>query len=174
MKNSIAISLLCLAVGIIYYCVYQGLLIIKLPSSIKQDEYCAVQVSKKNVIIYYFSQGIKTESVSVMWSTDKSQALQTLVKSWLAVLDDAECMPKKFSLQTAMVSGTDAYVSFSHSPFDKDESVYDKWMRIESLLKTIKVHNLGIAQVHFLVHHNPLNDPHLDFSRAWPISGFSD
>ena len=69
-------------------------------------------------------------------------------------------------------SGNDAYISFDRAIFAKNESTFDKWMWVEWLLKTIRMAQIGIAQIHVFVHHQPLIDVHLDFSQAWPTHGF--
>ena len=176
MNKAIALVITCvfLMMGIIYFSINHGLIIIKFPSSLRSDDSAVITHEvKKDFIIYFWSKdSFKTEKVSLLWSSDKAQALKTLVSSWVTVLDDTECMPKKFSLATVMVSGTDAYISFTHTLFDNQESMHEKWMRVESLLKTIKASGLPIANVHLSVHHKPINDPHLDFSHAWPVTGF--
>jgi hypothetical protein len=45
-------------------------------------------------------------------------------------------------------------------------------MLIEGLFKTIALNNIHVAQVQLLVHHQLLQDAHLDFSLPWPIHGF--
>ena len=75
----------------------------------------------------------------------QSSGIKTLVSSWVTVLEDIEYMPKKFSIFTVMVSGTDAYITFSRAIFDNRDPTHEKWMRVESLLKTIKASRLPIA-----------------------------
>ena len=75
-------------------------------------------------------------------------------------------------LTSRQIMWNKAYISFDRSIAAKNESTYDAWMRVEGLLKTIRAANLGISRVNFFVHHQPLVDAHLDFSKSWPIHGF--
>jgi hypothetical protein len=83
-------------------------------------------------------------------------------------------MEKKVSLQSVVPSpsGVEAYISFDRNPFTKNQSTYEKFMWIEGLLKTVRENGIQLQSIYFLVHHQPLTDFHLDFSNAWPISGF--
>ena len=53
-----------------------------------------------------------------------------------------------------------------------NDIIFKKWMMIEGVLKTLRENNITVKDVHFLVQHQPLSDPHLDFSVAWPLHGF--
>jgi hypothetical protein len=83
-------------------------------------------------------------------------------------------MTKTVSLQSAMLSPAqhELYISFTRNPLEKEKSIQEKWLFIEGLLKTIRENGLMLQAIHFLVQHQPLNDPHLDFSKPWPLQGF--
>ena len=87
--------------------------------------------------------------------------------------DDERIVTKKTVLQSALLSqsGT-AYISFDHNVLSKEDPIFKKWMIIEGLLKTIHTNEIPIQQVQFLIQHQQLNDPLLDFSLPWPIHGF--
>lgn len=51
-------------------------------------------------------------------------------------------------------------------------SIHAKLMWVEGLLKTIHSSGLALQSVHFLHNHQPLQDPHLDFTNPWPVHGF--
>lgn len=178
MKVSTAlwISIGCLGIGIIYCALQKHLIIIQFPS---HGTYTTVQesraASKKNVMIYYWTQGaFKHESTMVLFSDNKADTLHHIVTSWLTVLEQSGCLRKKIGLETVMISSSasDAYISFDRTIFTKNEPAFEKWMRVEGLLKTINTAQLGIARIHLFVHHQPLTDAHLDFSQPWPSHGF--
>jgi hypothetical protein len=99
--------------------------------------------------------------------------MQYLINAWLTLLDEENVMSKKVTLQSALMSAHGhLYVSFDRNPFDENSPTYDTWMWIEGLLKTIRENEPSIQSVHFLVHHHPMEDNHLDFSNPWPITGF--
>ena len=83
-------------------------------------------------------------------------------------------MEKKVVVQTVLLSASDqvAYLSFDSGPLSEESSTFDKWMLIEGLFKTIRKNNVPLEQIQLLVHHQLMKDPHLDFSKPWPIDGF--
>jgi len=83
-------------------------------------------------------------------------------------------MEKKITVQTVLLSTSDqvAYLSFDSDPLSKESSTFDKWMLIEGLLKTIRENSVRLQQIQLLVHHQLMQDPHLDFSKPWPVDGF--
>lgn len=168
--------LLSLLAGVLYFAYHQKWIVIQVPGNLTSKESCALTTShKKNISIYYYDQGqIKSETTPIIVSDDKTTTLRQIVTNWLIVLDEAGCCSKKISLESVMLSasGTQAYLSFSRSLLDKKDSTHSNWMRLETLLKTIKQSNLNIAHICFMVHHQPMLDTHLDFSQPWPIHGF--
>lgn len=162
--------------GICYFAYLHQWIIIQLPGQVTATETTlAANVIKKNVSIYYWHQGhTKSETTQLILSDDKSSTLRPIITSWLKVLDEAGCCAKKIAIETVMISpsGNEAYISFNRGLAEKNDSTYNSWMRIESLLKTIKSSDLNIQRVHFLVHHKPMSDAHLNFSQPWPIHGF--
>ena len=168
----------CLAVGIAYYALQTGLVIIQVPSyGIDRSNNEYVGTTQKNIMLYYWSQGsFKHEATTVIDSDNKADTLRYIVTSWLTVFEQSGCLAKKIGLETVMLSSSesDVYISFERTIFAKNEPTFDKWMCAEALLKTIHDARVGINRVHFFVHHQPLVDAHLDFSQAWPIHGFMD
>lgn len=178
LSTALWISLFCLGIGIVYYALQKRLIIIQLPSSItKSSSPQSHAPSKKNLMIYYWAQGsFKHESTSIIASDNKADTLRYIVTSWLTILEQSGSLPKKVGLEAVMLSssGSDAYISFDRTIFAKNEPTFDKWMRVEGLLKTINAGQLGVSRIHLFVHHQPVQDPHLDFSQAWPIHGFME
>jgi hypothetical protein len=130
---------------------------------------------KKSVSLWYFKDDMYNhEEKDIIVSPHKQKTLHYLLTSWLSLLDEEHIYHKKISLESVMVDHTesDAFISFNRNPFDAHSSIYEKWMFIESLLKTIDDAQLNIQQVMILHHGAPLKDEHLDFSRPWPIQGF--
>ena len=111
-----------------------------------------------------------------MWSEKKVETVQYIVNQWLNVLDEEEILDKKVLLQHVSLNSSEsiAYLSFDRYPFDRESSTHQKHMIIESLLKTIRESSLQIPFFHFLVHHKPMIDTHLDFTHPWPLHGFME
>jgi hypothetical protein len=176
LSTAIVASLCCLLAGSVYYGIQKRIIIIQLPSYSSQNKSAQEMPmqTKRNVVVHYWSQGaFKQESITILESESKAETLRYIVTNWLTILEQTGLLQKKVGLETVMISqALDAYISFDRSIAAKNESTYDAWMRVEGLLKTIRAANLGISRVNFFVHHQPLVDAHLDFSKSWPIHGF--
>ncbi len=131
--------------------------------------------TKQPIQLYYWhDQRWHTEKQELIWSTNTTENLHTVVSSWLSILDAEQIIPKKTTLQAATIlpNKQAAYLSFDRNLLPKEWSTYHKWMLVEGLLKTIRENNISIECISFLVHHQPLHDPHLDFTNPWPVTGF--
>lgn len=169
------LSIFSIGVGLIYFGIQKQIIIIRIPSYTAKQILGEGQVQqKRNITLSYWFQGsFKQEPITVIDAENPSDTLRYIVTNWLILLDQTAALSKKVSLESVMISSShDAYISFDHSIFTKNEPTYEKWMRVESLLKTIRAANMGISRVYIHVHHRPLLDVHLDFSRAWPVHGF--
>ncbi|MCX5922710.1 MAG: hypothetical protein NTX86_05295 [Candidatus Dependentiae bacterium] len=179
-KNSlIALSLICAVVGALLYALHQEWIIIRsTPTAdhVALQEQAQTAIAKKKVTLYFWRNAAwHHETIELIWSDNKAENLQYLINSWLTLLNEEALMTKKVSLQAVLLGSQDmAYVSFDRYPFSKEATLHNKWLLIEGLLKTIRENGIKITGVHFLVNHKPLIDPHLDFSKEWPLSGFSD
>ncbi len=133
--------------------------------------------SKKQTITLNFWQqnSWHTEQVSLLLSDNKAANMQQVVSRWLQLLHEEKITKKKVALQSATITfdKQELIISFDRAPWNKESSTYEKWMVVEGLFKTIKAIDSSIKKVRFLVNQIPLQDPHLDFTNAWPISGFA-
>lgn len=131
--------------------------------------------SKKQVNLFFWNrQSWKKETQELLWTEDTARNIQHLINAWLSLLDEEKLLKKKIGLETALLSpsGHEAYLSFDRNPLSKEQTIFEKWMIIEGLLKTLRENEVSLQRVQLLVHHKPLNDRHLDFSKPWPLGGF--
>jgi hypothetical protein len=174
--QQIALLLISFLIGFIYFAFNQGWIVINPSSAQSQAEATALSLksTKKQMNLIFWNEGKwDKESVEIIATADPALTVQHLVTSWLTLLDEEGAMSHKITLQAALMSANrQLYLSFDRTPFDENSSTHDKWMWIEGVLATIKENEPAVHSVHFLVHHLPLEDNHLDFSNAWPISGF--
>ena len=161
--------------GMFFYGIYQELIIIHF-GTFKKTVIQETKKAERKVIDLHFwkNNSWKKESVQIMWSEDKAATLHYIVNQWLNVLDEEEILDKKVILQDVCLnqSKTIGYLSFDRYPFNRESSTHNKYMMIEGLLKTVRESSLQIQQLHFLIHHKPLVDPHLNFAHPWPLHGF--
>lgn len=130
---------------------------------------------KQTVQLFWYQDRWVQEPVEIIAShTDTAQTIQHLVERWLSWLDEERHIDRKVSLQSAMLTpnGQEVMLSFDRTPFGTESTVREKLAWVESLLKTMRDNGVKAQQVRFLVHHQELQDYHLDFSFAWPVIGY--
>ncbi|MCF7900503.1 hypothetical protein K9K77_03265 [Candidatus Babeliales bacterium] len=174
-KKNYIIGLGALCSGMIFFCLYQELLIIHWGMLIKPEFKKEIIAERKKINLYFWKdERWKKESVEIMWSKDQAATLHYALNQWLNLLDEEEILDKKVLLQYVSLNDSEStvYLSFDRYPFDLESSTHQKHMIIESLLKTVREADIKIPFFHFLVHHKPIIDSHLDFTHPWPIHGF--
>lgn len=170
---------LCSLIGA-FFCAYQnGWLIICLPLAQQQQRtiHIAATISRKKVVATWWHENSwQTESIELVWSTDKNAALEALVRAWVALIDEENNEIKPCVVQTAMFGVREkiAYISCDRNPFDKQSAMYNKLRWFDGLAKTLLASGLTCSHIQLLVNHKPLLDAHLDFSKPWPVTGFID
>ena len=174
------LSFIGLLLSIITFAWYHDLLIINLPTHATMQHKTTNQTIHKKVALFYTKNNKQqAEERELLWSKNIEDATSTLVQAWLALLEEEEILTKKITVQEAALcaSGQELLISFDQSPFDKEAATGKKIIFIEDLLKTLRTalaqsSNKHIQKIRFLVNHKPLQDPHLDFSQPWALTGF--
>jgi len=171
----IGLSILSCIIGMIMFALFQGWIIIRYPCGANLHDKLTLipTVSKKKVKLSFWNNDTwNNEETELIWSDDKADNIRYLINNLLNLMYEEDASSKKISLETVMISpaGQEAFLSFDRNPLRKEAPTYEKWMIIESILKTIQNNEIAIQSIRFLVHHKPLNDYHLDFSKAWAIN----
>ncbi len=171
-KISITCIITCIGGALLFAYQYEWI-IIRLPQSTHIPEQ-QTKIKRIAQLHYWQDHRWHTETEELIWSGQTMQTIHQLVTNWLSLLDAEQITPKKITLQSTSIApnNQDVYISFDRNPFAKEWSIHTKLMLIEGLLKTIRSNNIEISHISFLIHHQPLQDPHLDFSVPWPIFGF--
>ena len=173
-KHIIAVSLL---IGMFFCAFYSGMLVIRSPFYTQQEKELLQkkEAVKKNIqLCFWHNNRWQQETISILWHNTHEQNLYHIITNWLNWAQEENVLQKKVALQTVLLSasGNEAFLSFDQVPFDEQDATHTQWMFVESLLKTLRDNNITIAHIRFLVHHQPLEDDHLDFTNAWPLNGF--
>lgn len=173
-RHWIIVSMISFCMAFIFYAFYHQWIIFRLPCNNTIASITPELIQKKSLIFYYFHDDKwKTEKQEMLWSDDKEKNILHIINAWLTVLDEEHITTKKTTLQSVLITSSDhAYLSFDRTILNKEETIFKKWILVEGLLKTLKENDIAITHVQFLVQHQPLQDPHLDFSLPWPIHGF--
>lgn len=174
MKNihTLAISLSCFIIGLCAFAYSNGWILLCYPSRATQERNTAQQfcVQRKTMKLFFWKHNHwNNETVQLLQTEDTTQNIQCLLNNLLTLLDEENIMDKRVTVQSALVSNNKhMYISFDRNPFNNDDSTYKKILLIEQIIKTIRENNIPFQDVYFLVHHQPINDYHLDFSNPWP------
>jgi len=160
--------------ALLFFAVYNQLILFRAPWA-SFNIISSLEIIQKKEIIYYYFHGDKwkTEKQEMLWSDTVEKNIVHIVNAWLVLLDEERIIEKKITVQSALMSSAQCvYLSFDNNILGKHETIFKKWMLIEGLFKTIALNNIPVVQVQLLVHHQLLQDAHLDFSLPWPIHGF--
>ena len=175
--NYLALGSSALLLGLLLGAWQQGWISFHTPwSSAAPSENSTNHSQKRMVTLHYWqAPSWHTETRELLWQNRPQRDLKHLVTLWLDFLSNEQLLPQKTTLQTALLDPQTQtlYLSFASELFTTQQSTYDKLMLIEGLLKTVREHQPALTHVQFLLQHQPLPDPQLDFTSAWPIAGFA-
>jgi hypothetical protein len=174
-QSYVLLTLIFLGCGMLIFALTRGWIVIKFPEKYNYiQNYSSLPMSKKSVKLYFWHNNKwQHETIQLIWSQDLSKNLEYLINNWLSLLDDEHIIDKKVMLQTALLTQSNsAYLSFDRSLFGKEDTTHQKLLLLQGLFKTIKENGIDIQGINFLVQHQPMIDPHLDFSNPWPLNGF--
>lgn len=154
--------------GLIWFALQSNLIIIRWPQ--KPTLAASLNATREIPLWYYkYNQWI-ARAETVIWPTHPQNQLEIVTQSWLHQLSD-ESLIKMVSLQATLLSRDQktVYLSFTKSPFNKQQSIDSKLKIIEGLSKTLKEALPSVQGIQLLVNHKPLQDPHLDFLQPWSL-----
>lgn len=177
MKNIkfIFISTVFLLCGVLFFLNQESWIIInvtKPKTAIKTNNF---HIQAKETPLWIFSQGkFQKETTEIIFSNDHAQTIKLLINNWLATLEEENIINKQITVHSVILSpsGQDAFICLTDSPLEKQISTHTKLMIIESMLKTLKDAQLDLVHIRLLVHHQPMQDAHLNFNISWPIHGY--
>ncbi|MBM17787.1 MAG: hypothetical protein CL947_01805 [Epsilonproteobacteria bacterium] len=164
-------------VGSLFYLQQESWIIITSPFDYdnKINPIAKKYTSYKTVTLYAWNQNhLKQEVTDIIYSDNVSQNLKQLINSWFLFLDDEDIMTQETYVESVILSPSkqEAFISLNQIPFEGSWSTYQKLFWIEGMLTTIKNNKIPITAIRLLVHHQPLQDDHLNFAIPWPITGF--
>jgi len=173
-QKMVLLSSIAIGLGALFFAYQQEWILIRLPQ-VAHATQSNISKTKRPITIYFWHENQwHEEKQDVLWSNESEENLFYLVTNWLNTLDAEDVTNQKVLLEMATLSpsGSDAYLSFDRNPFDPQWPIFEKWMWIEGLLKTINAQPFPMQNIYFLVNHKPLSDKHILVTHPWPISGF--
>ncbi len=165
--SAFIVSILC---AVTFFAMQQDLLIWRGPLDI--SAYHKTEHTCKEIKLHYWQHDqSKHEAIQQIWVEDEQQNLHYLINRWLTFLYDEECITHKIHAESTMLnpSHTELFISFDRKPFTKEQPIVQKIQFVKALFATIAPVS-SIKQMRFLVRHQPVMDPHLDFEVSWSIN----
>lgn len=177
LKNYLIISSITFLLGLLTYGYLNSWIVLRFPSRAQNQEQsqAAPATSKKKVSLFYWKhEQWRKETTQMTWYQEPDKNIESITKAWLSVLEDEGLITIPVRLQSVLIapSKSHVYISFDRNLLPQDGAIYEKWLRIEALLKTIRENGIQVTHIQFLVDHQPMVDYHLDFSNPWPVAGF--
>lgn len=173
-----------LFISVIFFGFYNELIIIRFPTKYTFNN-TKITGQKKLIKIYIpdilnkynnFNniKFIKEELELVVSSNSLSETIKNILASWILLAAENYKFNKPVNIQNVSldIDKQLAYISFDKNLFNKNSSIFNKLILIESLLKTLRENSINIKGIYFLVNHKTLQDMHLDFAQSWPLSGY--
>ncbi len=161
--------------GAFFFLLYNEFLIIKFSLTPHTNKSNQELIANKTITFSIFKDHrCQTEDSQVLWYAQQDQNILQITSRWLEFFQEMQEDQYKISVQNVSVSKTEkeAYISFDRTPFSENCSTYQKLLCIEGLLKTFRDAKITPQKIFFLIKHQPIIDPHLDFSQGWPLQGF--
>ncbi|MFH1831683.1 MAG: hypothetical protein ABH827_02660 [bacterium] len=170
--------------GIFFFLLNRDYLVIKWiggSSSAELDTLkIGVSVARKKVQYFFYKDHVLArETGTIVWAPDNiTKSFERLIGDWLICLQDQKLISRTVFLRSVAFSfgSEEIFLNFNQSFFPKHVSIMYKWHIIEALLKTLysvsQSTSVPVQGVRFFVGDEVLHDAHLDFSKAWPITGF--
>lgn len=172
-SSLVKIAVACIILGLVAASLMRGWIIIQLPLSFASQQTIATAEQRTCSLWFYKDATWHTDKESCIWPAATAPALQNLINSWVTLINEEKITAHPLKLTSALVSDEHiAYLSFEQSPFSPEQSTYDRWLFVESLLRTIKDNLPQLTSIMLLVNHKPLADRCLDLSTSWPTQGF--
>lgn len=170
--------LILLLSGCIFFLYQESWIIMTSPFNTQAENNSSLQnnIIYKTITLYGWQHNAyKKESTEIIYSDNIAQNLKLLLNSWLIFLEDEHITDKQTQIMSVALSHSkvEAFISLNQQPFDTTWSTYNKLTWIESMLKTIREAKIPINSIRLLVHHQPLQDDHLNFDISWPVTGFT-
>lgn len=168
----------CGAMGMLFHAYQKEWIILMLPhqtiqttDSPQEQHTTCVQ---KTITLYFFAhEQWHKEQTTIIWSADAASTVKTITNCWLTLLEDEKIIDSDTQLISAVITpAKELFLSFNKDLCNPQDATYKKLMIIHALLKTLHENKMPIQSVRLLVHHQTLNDDHLNFSISWPITGY--
>lgn len=171
----LALSFASIVGGVLFYAITHNIIIIRYPpqSPIKNSR---SSLDKELMRFTYFKgTTCAYEWRHIIQDDEDIVTAQRIITAYWAVIEDNGLLPARIQVQSTTTDRTGKILlcSLSDNPCSVEASTLTAWLLIEGLILTLRELMPQFQKILFLVNHELLTHPTLDFSRTWPIEGFS-
>lgn len=162
-------------IGFLTFCYLESWIIFMLPHQTTTIDQTVKNTISQDINIYFFKHNRwQQETTKIIINDDKAQNLHHILSNFFIVLDDEQITSELIVVESVALNSTqtEAFISLSHNPLPAQASTHDALVIMQALLKTIKLNNIELQSVRFLVHHQPLMDHRINFHHSWPMCGY--
>ena len=170
-----ALTIFAFLFGFVLYALNAGWVVVRLPGLSNLALTMHKPAIKRQVDLFFWNHATwQQEQVEMVWPSDLGESVQNLVSRWFVLAQQEGLVCQRVLVQSCACNGVGhvAYVSLDCVPFSPEGSIFEKMMILEGILKTVAAAGCPLSGMQFLVHHQPIIDPHLDLSYPWPLTGF--
>lgn len=171
----LALSIVSILVGSLFYAITHNIIIIRYPPNytIKtahgglNKELMRFTYWKGTVPVHEWRHIIQDEEDIVN--------AQRIIAMYWTIIEDNGLFPSRIQVQSTATDRTGKVLlcSLSDNPCNTEASTLTAWLLIEGLILTLRELMPQFQKILFLVNHEPLVHPTLDYSCPWPFEGFS-
>lgn len=171
----IVMSIISITGGALFFAISHNIIIIRIPThKIVQQPHV---VLKKELMRFTYWKGVTRchEWRHIMQDDQDVVTAQRIINTYWTLVEDAGLLPSRVGVQAVTTDRAKQTLlcSLSNSPFNTETSVLDAWLIIEGLILTLRELMPQFQKILLLANHKVLTHSGLDYSRPWPLEGFS-
>lgn len=158
--------------GLVWYMFHTQIIIFSFPAF---AEYSFQPVDKKKITLFWYNDHQKNEeNADIIWTDQTNKNIAAVVSAWLSLMQEEQRIEKNVKLETVALTParTEAFLSFSHTLFNRDYAIIKKWQILEGLFLTLNTLFPELSLAGLLVNDKPLFDEHIDCSASLPVASF--
>ena len=130
---------------------------------------------KKSFDLYFFkNQQWLHENITVSAPQDDLKQLEIILNKLCTLLEEEHLISSNIQIHNIACTADESelLISCTKNPFTDCKNIYEKLILLETFLKNIRKHTKQLFHVRFLLLHEPLRDEHINFSIAFPSTGY--
>jgi hypothetical protein len=173
--TTLILSIVSILGGMLFFSVTHNIIIIRFPSP-TQSESTHKPLHKTLMRFTYWKGTTRSyEWRPIIQDDEDIVNAQRIITTYWTIIEDNGLLSSRIHVESTATDRTGKVLlcSLSNNPCSIETSTLDAWLIIEGLILTLRELMPQFQKILFLVNHEPLIHPNLDYSRPWPLEGFS-